>query len=235
MRIGIVSDIHCNIAGLDRALDEMGDVDELICAGDTIFQFRFSNEVVERLRERGARIVQGNHEETFFSRDGARAQQAPWIQQDKLQYLSKQPLTLRTNVGGRRLLVVHGSPWEPCNEYIYPHSPTLKRFDQLDADIVILGHTHYQMAERTGRTLVINPGSAGQPRDPRNDFQLSFAILDTESEEVRFGSYPDPLRGATAVAGSPGLTWTIKKPVGAETSDIGHGPVPSSSYDPSSR
>lgn len=206
VKIGIVSDIHCNIAGLDRALAEMGDVDELICAGDMIYQFRFSNEVVERLRERGARMVLGNHEETFLSRDGVRARAAEWIHQDTLAFLGEQDRTLRTRAHGKRIFVVHASPWEPNNEYIYPHSPTLRRFAEFDAEIVIMGHTHYQMAERVGRTLVINPGSAGEPRDARNDLWLSFAVLDTESEEVRFGNFPDPSRSAAAPSG---LSWTV--------------------------
>jgi len=44
--------------------------------------------------------------------------------------------------------------------------------------------------------LAINPGSAGEARDPRNDFQLSAAILDTESEQVQFRNFSDPLRSA---------------------------------------
>jgi len=205
VKLGIVSDIHCNAAGLDRALDAMGDVDEVICAGDSIYQFRFSNEVVRRLRERGAHLIQGNHEETFFSRDGVRARAAPWIEDDALHYLAGQPRTLRTTIAGKRLFVVHGSPWEPYHEYLYPSAPTLKRFAELDADIVIMGHTHYQMAERVGTALLINPGSAGEARDPRNEFQLSFAILDTETEAVRFGNYADPSRTSTAPAE---VTWT---------------------------
>ncbi len=206
MKIGIVSDIHCNIAGLDRALAEMGDVDELICAGDSIFQYRFSNEVVTRLRERGARVILGNHEETFFSSAGVRAQQAGWIDRDAYTYLASQPAEIRVTVGGKRLCMVHGSPWDPHNEYVYPHSPTLRKFAEFDADIVVLGHTHYQMAERAGRTLVVNPGSTGQPRDPRNDFQLSFAILDSESDEVRFCSFPDPTRACVTQTVA---TWSV--------------------------
>jgi len=38
VRIGIVSDLHCNFAGLSQALDRMGDVDELICLGDSIWE-----------------------------------------------------------------------------------------------------------------------------------------------------------------------------------------------------
>jgi putative phosphoesterase len=208
VKIGIVSDVHCNIAGLDRALDAMGEVDEVICAGDAIYQFRFSNEVALRLRERGARLIHGNHEETFFSRDGARAQQAEWIDREAFAFLRDQPHSLTVQVNGKKLIVAHGSPVEPRYEYVYPKSPTLKRFDELGADFVILGHTHYQMAELAGRTVVINPGSAGDPRDSRNDFQLSFAILDTETSCVRFGNFPDAKRAGALPADIEWTTWS---------------------------
>ena len=45
MRIGIVSDIHGNMAGLLRAVELMGEVDELLCLGDSIYDYRFSNDV----------------------------------------------------------------------------------------------------------------------------------------------------------------------------------------------
>ena len=46
MKIGIVSDIHCNVQGLQLALDAMGDIDELLCLGDAIFEYQFSNGVI---------------------------------------------------------------------------------------------------------------------------------------------------------------------------------------------
>jgi putative phosphoesterase len=199
MRIGIVSDIHCNVAGLEEALALMGDVDEVICAGDSIYQYRFSNEVVRLLRRRGARTILGNHEEVFLSPHGERARSSPTLDRAELDWLAGQPLDVRTRVDGKTLVVVHGSPWEPRREYLYPHSPTLARFEDFDADIVILGHTHYQMETRIGRTLVINPGSAGESRDARNDYHLSFAVLDTQTDQVTFTSYPDPARAAAAV------------------------------------
>jgi putative phosphoesterase len=211
VRIGIVSDIHCNAAGLAAALSLMGPVDELICAGDAIYQYRFSNEVVALLRARGARVILGNHEETFFSRDGERARAAPGIDRDQLDWLAARPLTLRTRVNGKTLVVVHGSPWEPFREYLFPHSPTLARFADFDADIVILGHTHHQMVRRVGRTLLINPGSTGEPRDPRNDRRLSFAVLDTATDEVRICNFADPWRpGAAAGEPLPPPLWTAE-------------------------
>jgi predicted phosphodiesterase len=42
---------------------------------------------------------------------------------------------------------------------------------------------------------VINPGSAGDARDHGNDRQLSCAVLDTTTHEVRMINYPDPRFG----------------------------------------
>ncbi len=51
--------------GLSQALSLMGDIDELICLGDSIYEYRFSNEVVALLRLRGAQVIVGNHEDIF--------------------------------------------------------------------------------------------------------------------------------------------------------------------------
>ena len=71
-----------------------------------------------------------------------------------------------------------------------PTSSELQRFDEADADIVLYGHTHQQLVRRIGRVLVINPGSAGDGRDPRNGRQLSCAVLDTATEEVAVHDFP---------------------------------------------
>ncbi len=206
MRIGIVSDIHCNHEALRIALDRMGAVDELLCAGDAVYQFRFSNEVIELLRERGARYVLGNHEDVLLSDWGERARSLPSVRGAELTYMAAQPHRIDTTVGGKSLVMVHGSPFDPHNEYIYPNSPSLSRLAELDADYVVLGHSHYQMAERIGRTLIINPGSAGEARDGRNGFLLSYAILDTASGEVTFDNYQDPTRAAVDPSIIPGGT-----------------------------
>ena len=204
MRIGIIADVHCNHQALAIALERMGQVDELICAGDAVYQFRFSNEVMAMLRERDARYILGNHEGVLLGQWGGHARSRPEVRADDLAYMATQPYRLETRVNGKSLVVVHGSPWEPHIEYIYPNSPALARFASIGSDYAILGHTHYQMAERVGRTLVINPGSAGEPRDPRNAFQLSYAVLDTETDEVTFDDFPDPTRAAVDPSIIPG-------------------------------
>jgi len=79
--------------------------------------------------------------------------------------------------------MVHSTPWEPRGEYVFPHSGKLARFAEAEADFVLYGHTHAQVARQVGRVLVINPGSAGDARDQTNDRQLSCAVLDTATHE----------------------------------------------------
>ena len=196
MKLGIVSDIHGNLPGLQQALAHIGEVDLLLCLGDCIFDYAFSNEVVALLREREALIIQGNHEETFFSPAGARARERAGLDRDLMAYLADQPARRTLDCGGMRLLLVHSTPWEPRGGYVYPHSASLARFAEADADVVLYGHTHAQVVQRVGRVLVVNPGSAGDARDHRNGRKLSCAVLDTGSEEVRVVDYEDPRFGA---------------------------------------
>ena len=192
MRVGIVSDIHCNEAGLTRALSLMGDVDELVCLGDSIYEYRFSNEVVRILKQREAQVIVGNHEECFFGPLGVRARARDGIDPELAAWLASQPHRRELTVGGKTLLLVHSTPWEPRGTYVHPESGLLARFAEAEADIVFYGHTHEQLVRRVGKVLVINPGSAGEARDHRNGRQLSCAVLDTASEEVQLFDFPDP-------------------------------------------
>jgi putative phosphoesterase len=194
MRVGLLSDIHCNIAGLEGALDQMGSIDALFCAGDSVFQFRWSNEVIGRLRELAAYVVLGNHEEILLGPDGVRALSNPKVDQDLVAWLRQQPFSLTVPVDGKTVMMTHSSPWEPWRDYHYPHESIWARAADLPCDALFVGHTHFQMAQQHGTTLVVNPGSAGDPRDHRNQFKLSCAVWDTTSSEVVFYDYDDPTR-----------------------------------------
>ncbi len=195
MRIGIVSDLHGNIEGLNLALERMGAVDEVLCAGDAFDQYRFSNEVVARLREIGARYILGNHEEVLLSPQGVRAQERDYVDGNLLDWARGRPRMIRTRVDGKTLLMFHSTPWEPYGEYLYPHSEELGRLGGLDADFAIYGHTHTRIAREIEGTLVINPGSAGVPTDNGAGRHLSYAVLDTRCGEVSFDDFDAPPAG----------------------------------------
>ncbi len=197
MRIGIVSDIHGNAAGLSCALELMGDVDELWCAGDIVEEYRFSNEAVSILRDRDARCVLGNHDIGLLGPHGERARAAGHVDTDLVTWLAAQPLTIDTMVNGHRLIMTHASPCPPHNQYVMPHSPELRRIGEVSADVVVIGHTHRQMMQRVGRPLVVNPGSAGQARDPRNGRQLSYAVLTVTADDVDVSIHDFTVEGVT--------------------------------------
>jgi putative phosphoesterase len=189
MRIGIVSDVHNNAEGLQTALDRMGDVDDLLCAGDIVEEFRFRSEAVEILRDRGARCILGNHDLGLLSPHGERARSAAHIDPELLQFLAEQPRQIEITVDGKRLVMAHATPCAPGHPYVMRGSREYRALAKVDADYLVIGHTHTQMVERVGRPLVINPGSVGQARDASNGRKLSYAVLDTKSDDVWIDDY----------------------------------------------
>ncbi|MBI4514096.1 MAG: metallophosphoesterase family protein [Gemmatimonadetes bacterium] len=95
------------------------------------------------------------------------------------------PEVAHLELEGAQIVVVHGHQWgsPKVEDLLSAHH---------DADVIIYGHTHKPLVERRGRTLVVNPGSAG-PR--RFGQQVTVAIL-----EVGKGRAPSarivPLLGA---------------------------------------
>ena len=180
MKIGIVSDIHASPQALRRTLEDMPSVDLVLCAGDVISDYRFCPETVEILRQARVQCIQGNHESGFLG-----GQNPDYLRKcqrefgpESLDFLASAPLSLELEAAGMKVLMVHASPWEPFNQYIYADSPEIARFAQLPFDVVIFGHTHVPMVQQAGSVTVINPGSCSQPRD--DDRRGSYAILDVE-------------------------------------------------------
>ena len=187
MRIGLVSDIHGNAEALEAAVAHMGDIDELWCAGDAMSEFRFSNDVVAILRERCAQYVIGNHEHGLLSEYGERARSRADV--DLLDYVRTRPLRVELELEGRKVLMTHASPVEPFTQYLYAGSPELLKVADVDADVVIIGHTHVPMVQRFGDVLLVNPGSTGQTRPSDRGPVLSCAVLDLPSCAVEVTTY----------------------------------------------
>jgi putative phosphoesterase len=186
MRLGIVADVHCDAGLLAVAAAEMtaAGADEILLAGDAHYEYRFSNEVTEVIREYGMRYIAGNHELRLMGPAGERARSAPHVRRSNLEFVAGIPVSLETVVDGRRLLMVHGCPWPPYDRYLNSDDPDFRQCGELGADILIMGHTHVPVCKRVGRTLVINPSSLGKSLDPAGFGLMSYALLDTASEEV---------------------------------------------------
>ena len=193
MLLGVMSDVHCNVEALDHALVDLESrVDEILLAGDGVYEYRFCNEVVASARRLGMRYVLGNHEMVLLGPHGERARSAADVDPAQVAYLASVPERVDVKVGGKQLCMVHGSPWEPYGDYLHASSATFQRADELGADFLILGHTHVPMVKRFGRTLVINPGSLGESREAGERQMVSYAVVDTDSEEVEIVRFPNP-------------------------------------------
>jgi putative phosphoesterase len=191
--IGVVSDVHCGHAWLSRALAQFGErVAAVWCAGDINLESRFSGPTIHLLRERQAQAIIGNHDAVLLGPHGVRArEQVPaddadlrWLGElpadDRARrWLGERPTEIDDVVGGCRVRMIHGSPWEPHDAYVSPMDRRWHHADQLGVDVLILGHTHEPMVERFGTTLVVNPGSTTEPR--QLDRQHTIAVIDLDN------------------------------------------------------
>ena len=187
MKIGVIADPHSNLAALKAVLKDMPRVDGLICVGDLVGYAAEPNEVVKLAKMKRMQIVMGNHDYAAVTRDvrgfnPLAAQAALWtadnLSKENLEFLSNLPTHLTLTFGKQRLYVVHGSPRDPLNEYIFPDTSNrvlAELIRDLDADILVLGHTHIPIERVVFGKLILNPGGVGQPRN--RDPRASYAVL----------------------------------------------------------
>lgn len=193
LRIGIVSDLHGQFRALDLALARMGPIDHLLCAGDVINQFRFSNETVNRLRELDATTVWGNHEAAWFEPSNAAARRSPGIDPAASDWLRSRPLLCKQTLAGVRILLVHATPASPIGEYVTDSGARFAAHfaqAQVEADIVVCGHTHQPGMRRLGHLQVVNPGSVGEGRPSSGGFIGSCAVLSLPEAIVEWHDLP---------------------------------------------
>jgi putative phosphoesterase len=215
-RAVFVSDIHSNLEALEAVLKELHD-SPLYCLGDIVGYGASPNEVLERLQETETVAVRGNHDEAAvagaasgFSARAAMA--AVWtareLTSENRAYLSQLPLTLRTDIGGARVYMAHGSPEDPLREYVFPesHESLFEWYlGRTSCDAVSLGHTHVPFVWRGETGCVFNPGSVGQPRD--GDPRASFATVSVSGSEfdVRINRVQYDVRAAADKIRAAGL------------------------------
>jgi putative phosphoesterase len=214
VRLGIVSDIHCNSAALTEAIRRLRtQVDDIIVAGDAVLQYRFSNEVVEIIQREARGYVLGNHEITLLD-NADPALLRPGVRRRNVAFMAAAPTRLEMRANGKKLLMVHACPFPPFNQYLYPTSPLLDACGDVDADFVVLGHTHIAMSKRVGRTLVVNPGGLGERGDPGHPGMVSYGILDTSTDEFQVHRFRDPAlpapAGGAASSSAPGALPVVR-------------------------
>jgi len=203
VKLGLLADIHANSEALSNIVDELRrlHIDTVVVAGDTVGYYYNILLVREMLSTFQVFEVKGNHENQILSNDQSRWEEYEKkygsglrrnkddLKQVGLEHIRKLTHPLEVNLDGRRMVVAHGTPWD-IDEYLYQNSDSAgwNRVANLNADIVILGHTHHQMLRKINGKLIVNPGSVGQNRSAKSI--ADWAILDLSNMSVDFRSTP---------------------------------------------
>ena len=192
MKVGLIADIHSNLAAFRAVLADMPRVDELVCAGDLVGYAGQPNEVIELARSKRVRAVMGNHDHASITRNvkdlhPMAAEAALWtsrnLKGESLDYLRSLPKELKLTRAGKIFYVTHGSPRDPLSGYVFPDVPSRDLLDLVGgvkADVIVFGHTHVPMNRSVYGKLVLNPGAVGQPRD--RDPRASYMVLKLNGE-----------------------------------------------------
>ena len=224
MRFAYLTDIHGNITALEAVLTEIdaAQVDLVFCGGDLVGYGPFPNEVIALVRRRKIPVIMGNYDEGVgFAlsdcgcayRDPAQAelghQSLAWTQRevtpDNQAYLRGLLTEARLAAGGKRLLLVHGSP-RRINEYLFadrPEESLARLFTAEKADLILCGHTHLPYVRRIGDFMLINAGSVGKPKDgdPRAGYALVELADGAIQAEIRRVDYDAELAAEAILAG----------------------------------
>lgn len=218
MRIAFLSDIHANAEAMRVLPAVVTAADEVVCLGDCTGYYCQVNEALDIVRGLNVRGVLGNHDyfvlhgcppgmndAVRFGVEYARRVLSP----DHRAWLASLPLVWGGAIGGRTMLLAHGSPWRPLEDYLYADNPAIHDLDRFAYDVVAFGQTHRALVRDDRAPLLLNPGSVGQSRD--HPGVACALVLDTETLVVERIACPYDVGPVIALAERHGAgSWITK-------------------------
>jgi len=186
IRVAFFGGIYSNHRSLSAAIGEARRLgaERMFALGDFGAFGPHPDRTIEILRRHPIELIQGNYEEALSSgaedchcgytdpRDDAFARisydytfrkTAP----EHRRWMGTLPRTIRFDAGGRRVLVVHGSP-RRINEFLWESTSPVVFLEKLladhAADVLVCTHTglHWSRTLPSGR-IVVNCGALGRP------------------------------------------------------------------------
>ena len=213
--LAVISDVHGNACALEAVLCEVRQAspDLTLNLGDQVEGSADPARAYAMQAALGATEVRGNNEEKLWpaGRRGALARQfGDWLGTQlgaaDLDRLSALPLTARVVNG--TVLACHGTPtsaWKMLlwqwqfqdaatgEGFYHARDPRelLSMVQPLDAEVIVVGHTHRPGATLVGDTLVVNAGAVSDQvdGDPRARWTLLRRRGGTWSAEFRAARY----------------------------------------------
>lgn len=218
MRIAIISDLHGNYEAL-RSLP--GGYDELWVLGDLVNYGPKPGAVVDFVRTTSNVVVRGNHDHSIGfdvdpqcavryekMADLTRRYTSAVVTKEQRKFLKQLPLNLEVQRENTKFYLCHAKPSDPLYGYCPEQSEEwTKELDRVNADVLLVGHTHTPFVRKIGDKLVVNPGSLGQPKTGKSD--ACYAIW--EDGVFRLTSYPYAVEKTVAELKALGFPQEVEK------------------------
>ncbi len=193
MEIIFISDLHSNLEAINSISKEIRNK-RIYCLGDIVGYGPNPNESIDWVRDNTIKTIKGNHDYAVVNNNTSNfnlfaKKSILWtikkLTIDNTEYLKNLPLTYKFSIGKINILLVHGSPENPLNEYVIPeHYEQLFEYYLIKnkVNIIVLGHTHIPFSIKKKNGYIINPGSVGQPRNGNPN--ASYAIVNIEDNYI---------------------------------------------------
>ncbi len=199
MRNLLVADIHGNWPALEAIREPF---DACFCLGDLVDYALDPVPCLDWVRRHATHAIRGNHDHgvaqnvVITGKNGfkylngvTRALTREMLSAEDIRFLGRLPVSRTVSINGTRFLLVHASPRDPLDEYAPPDVEFWRRrLQNVNADVICVGHTHQPYVLQVDGKLVINPGSVGQPRD--GDPRAAYAIIEDLKVDLRRVEYP---------------------------------------------
>jgi len=198
MLLAFISDIHANLEALDAVMSdiEARRVDRIYCLGDLVGYGPDPEKVVRRLLEMPT--IAGNYDDGVgYSKSSCGCDYRSgreteignivldWTikntSEQVKEYLRSLKHRMELEFEGLKFLLVHGSPLNELNEYITPQTKEDRLQEiirNVNADVIINGHTHLPMAKYVKGKMIFNAGSVGRPKD--GDSRACYLLIKVE-------------------------------------------------------
>jgi putative phosphoesterase len=187
--IATLYDVHGNLAALEAVLAEIPEDATIVIGGDVAAVGPQPSETLERLRGLGERVrwLRGNTDreltpgEVGLSSPGVFDETIAALTEEQIAYLHGLPPTVQIE----RVLFCHATPRNDVDIFTErtPEEQIAHLFADVDADVVVCGHTHSQFERTIAGKRVINSGSVGMPYE---DEPGAYWTLDLEHRRTEY-------------------------------------------------
>lgn len=204
MKTAALYDIHGNLSALEAVLKEIDqiEVDQIVIGGD-IVPGPMPVECIERILEKNIPVhfIRGNCETAVLNilqnkNTGNFSESilenlywtAKQLHPEHVKLFSGLNLTFETRTEkSDNVLFCHATPRDENEIFtrLTSEEKLLPVFDNVDADIVVCGHTHMQFDITVGNVRIVNSGSVGMPYGKPGAYWLLLG----QNVEFRFTPY----------------------------------------------